>query len=75
MIWAFLAALALLFWLPELIIYMGWTKFWILFTTQALIWSLFAVSFNLLMGYAGMISFGQARPRTSVSAATPPGCC
>ncbi len=60
MIWAFLAALALLFWLPELILYMGWAKFWIQFTTQVFIWSLFAVSFNLLMGYAGMVSFGQA---------------
>src|SRR6266496_6135194 len=28
--------------------------------TQVFIWSLFAVSFNLLMGYAGMVSFGQA---------------
>ena len=37
MIWAFLAALALLFWLPELILYMGWAKFWIVFTTQAFI--------------------------------------
>jgi branched-chain amino acid transport system permease protein len=60
MIWAFLAALALLFWLPELVLSMGWAKFWIQFATQVLIWSLFAVSFNLLMGYAGMVSFGQA---------------
>ena len=60
MIWVFLAALVLLFWLPELILSMGWAKFWIQFMTQVLIWSLFAMSFNLLMGYAGMISFGQA---------------
>ena len=60
MIWAFLAALVLLFWVPELILYMGWAKFWIQFTTQVFIWSLFGVSFNLLMGYTGMISFGQA---------------
>jgi branched-chain amino acid transport system permease protein len=60
MIWAFVAALVLLFWLPELVLYMGWAKFWIQFTTQVFIWSLFAVSFNLLMGYAGMVSFGQA---------------
>lgn len=60
MSWAFLAALVLLFWLPELILYMGWTKFWIQFTTQFFIWSLFGAAFNLLMGYAGMISFGQA---------------
>lgn len=60
MILAFLAALVLLFWVPELILYMGWAKFWIQFTTQVFIWSLFGVSFNLLMGYTGMISFGQA---------------
>jgi branched-chain amino acid transport system permease protein len=60
MLWAFVAALVLLFWLPELILGMGWAKFWIQFTTQVLIWSLFAVSFNLLMGYTGMVSFGQA---------------
>jgi branched-chain amino acid transport system permease protein len=60
MIWAFLGALVLLFWVPEFILYMGWAKFWILFTTQAFIWSLFAVAFNVLMGYAGMVSFGQA---------------
>lgn len=60
MLWAFVAALALLFWLPELILGMGWAKFWIQFTTQVFIWSLFAVSFNLLMGYTGMVSFGQA---------------
>lgn len=60
MIWAFLAALGLLFWLPEFILAMGWAKFWIQFATQVFIWSLFAVSFNLLMGYAGMVSFGQA---------------
>jgi branched-chain amino acid transport system permease protein len=58
--WAFLAALVLLFWLPELVLHMGWAKFWIQFTTQVFIWSLFAVSFNLLMGYTGMVSFGQA---------------
>jgi branched-chain amino acid transport system permease protein len=60
MIWAFLAALVLLFWVPELILHMGWAKFWIVFMTQVFIWSLFAVSFNVLMGYAGMVSFGQA---------------
>lgn len=60
MVWAFLAALVLLFWLPELVLHMGWARFWIQFTTQVFIWSLFALSFNLLMGYTGMISFGQA---------------
>ena len=60
MLWAFVAALALLFWLPELVLGMGWAKFWIQFATQVFIWSLFAVSFNLLMGYTGMVSFGQA---------------
>ena len=60
MVWAFLIALLGLFWVPELILYMEWADFWIIFLTEVFIWSLFAVAFNLLMGYAGMISFGQA---------------
>jgi branched-chain amino acid transport system permease protein len=59
-IWVFVAALVLFFWIPDLILYMEWADFWILFLTQVLIWSLFAVAFNLLMGYTGLISFGQA---------------
>jgi len=59
-LWSFLAALVLLFWVPEFIIYMEWADFWIIFLTEAFIWSLFAVAFNLLMGYGGLISFGQA---------------
>src|SRR5262245_17524262 len=39
---------------------MGGSKFWIVLATQFFIWSLFAMSFNLLLGYTGMVSFGQA---------------
>jgi branched-chain amino acid transport system permease protein len=59
-VWIFVAALVLFFWVPDLILYMEWADFWILFLTQVFIWSLFAVAFNLLMGYTGLISFGQA---------------
>ena len=59
-VWLFVAALALFFWVPEIVLTMGWAEFWILFFTEAFIWSLFAVAFNLLMGYTGLISFGQA---------------
>jgi branched-chain amino acid transport system permease protein len=59
-IWIFAAALVLFFWVPEVILAMGWTDFWILFLTEVFIWALFAVAFNLLMGYTGLISFGQA---------------
>ena len=59
-LWGFLVALVVFFWTPELIIYMEWADFWIIFLTEAFIWSLFAVAFNLLMGYGGLISFGQA---------------
>jgi branched-chain amino acid transport system permease protein len=59
-IWIFVTALVVFFWVPELILTMGWTEFWILFLTEVFIWSLFAVAFNLLMGYTGLISFGQA---------------
>jgi branched-chain amino acid transport system permease protein len=58
--WVFVVALVLGFWIPDLILYMGWAKYWISFLTEVFIWALFAVAFNLLMGYTGMISFGQA---------------
>lgn len=60
MLWSFLVVMGLMFWVPELIIYMEWANFWIIFLTEVFIWSLFAVAFNLLMGYGGLISFGQA---------------
>jgi branched-chain amino acid transport system permease protein len=59
-VWIFVAALVGFFWVPELVLAMGWAEFWILFLTETFIWSLFAVAFNLLMGYTGLISFGQA---------------
>jgi branched-chain amino acid transport system permease protein len=59
-IWIFVVALVAFFWAPDLILTMGWADFWILFLTEVFIWALFAVAFNLLMGYAGLISFGQA---------------
>jgi len=34
--------------------------FWINITAEILIWSLFAASVNLLLGYTGLLSFGQA---------------
>lgn len=34
--------------------------FWIDILTEILIWSLFAASINLLFGYTGLLSFGQA---------------
>jgi branched-chain amino acid transport system permease protein len=59
-LWFFLAALLLLFFIPDVILYMEWSDFWIVFLTEVFIWALFAVAFNLLMGYTGLISFGQA---------------
>lgn len=57
---ALMAALVALFWFPEWVTYMEWTDFWVIFLTEVIIWSMFAVAFNLLMGYTGMVSFGQA---------------
>jgi branched-chain amino acid transport system permease protein len=34
--------------------------FWVSVITETLIWSLFAASVNLLFGYVGLLSFGQA---------------
>lgn len=35
-------------------------KFWVSLVAEILIWSLFAASVNLLFGYVGLLSFGQA---------------
>ncbi|MDC7787558.1 branched-chain amino acid ABC transporter permease [Rhodoplanes sp. TEM] len=49
------ALLAVPFVLPEL----GY-GFWVNIVTEILIWSLLAASVNLLFGYVGLLSFGQA---------------
>lgn len=36
------------------------SPFWLSITSEILIWSLFAASVNLLFGYVGLLSFGQA---------------
>jgi len=36
------------------------SSFWVSIITEILIWSLFAASVNLLFGYVGLLSFGQA---------------
>jgi branched-chain amino acid transport system permease protein len=35
-------------------------EFWVSVLTEMLIWALFAASVNLLLGYVGLLSFGQA---------------
>jgi branched-chain amino acid transport system permease protein len=59
-IWIFVVVFLLLFWGPEFILKMQWPEYWITFLTEVFMWSLFAVAFNVLMGYTGMVSFGQA---------------
>lgn len=59
-VWMFLAVLLLLFWVPEFILTMHWAAYWISFLTEVFIWAMFGVAFNLLMGFTGMVSFGQA---------------
>jgi len=58
-----LVLLALFATLP-LLLSLVWTEddsfFWIVFTTKVLILGLFGLSFDLVWGYAGMLSFGQA---------------
>ena len=53
---AFAAFLIAVPWLiPALI-----SNFWVSVIAEILIWSLFAASVNLLFGYVGLLSFGQA---------------
>lgn len=44
---------------PWLFEFLG-VDFWIAIISEILIWSLFAASVNLLFGYTGLLSFGQA---------------
>ena len=53
------AALAFLIAVPWLIPVLA-DHFWVSVMTEILIWSLFAASVNLLFGYVGLLSFGQA---------------
>src|SRR6201987_2366245 len=50
---AFLLAVPWL--LPALV-----NEFWVIVVAEILIWSLLAASVNLLFGYVGLLSFGQA---------------
>jgi branched-chain amino acid transport system permease protein len=36
------------------------SNYWVFLFTEVLILALFATSFNLLLGYTGLVSFGQA---------------
>lgn len=59
-----LIALALLAFIPQLLALAGLPgrqgAFWLSLLTQMLIWGLFALSYDLLFGYAGLLSLGQA---------------
>jgi len=70
--WLFVAVLVLLFWVPDAILYMGWASFGLPCWLRCLS-GVVRRAFNLLMGYTGMISFGQAAYLALV--ATPLGCC
>ncbi|MFD1703095.1 branched-chain amino acid ABC transporter permease [Methylopila henanensis] len=50
-----LATAAVPFWLPLMV-----EDYWVDIAAEILIWSLFAASVNLLYGYGGLLSFGQA---------------
>ena len=56
--------LLVLFAVLPLLLSLVWTEddsfFWIVFTTKVLILCLFGLSFDLVWGYAGILSFGQA---------------
>jgi branched-chain amino acid transport system permease protein len=39
---------------------LGLSDFWTFIATEVLVFALYAVSFNLLLGYGGMLSFGHA---------------
>ena len=54
-----LVVFALLLAVPYVLPLLG-AKFWVNIVAEIMIWSLFAASVNLLLGYTGLLSFGQA---------------
>src|SRR3989338_5851282 len=54
-----LVAFAFLLAVPYVLPLLG-AKFWVNIVAEIMIWSLFAASVNLLLGYTGLLSFGQA---------------
>ncbi len=58
-IWIGLVGAALLLILPICLQQWG-SEYYIYLASKVIIWSLFAVSFNLVLGYGGMMSFGHA---------------
>ncbi|MBM3407777.1 MAG: branched-chain amino acid ABC transporter permease, partial [Betaproteobacteria bacterium] len=43
-----------------LLLPLGLSDFWLFIAIEVLAFALYAISFNLLMGYGGMLSFGHA---------------
>ena len=56
MLIAFVAFLIAVPWLIPVLL----NKFWVSVIAEIMIWALFAASVNLLFGYVGLLSFGQA---------------
>ena len=56
MLIAFGAFLVAVPWLISVLL----NTFWVSLIAEIMIWSLFAASVNLLFGYVGLLSFGQA---------------
>src|SRR5437764_2298789 len=56
MLIAFVAFLIAVPWLMPVLL----NKFWVSVIAEIMIWALFAASVNLLFGYVGLLSFGQA---------------
>lgn len=52
------ATLAIVGLIGVLPLFMG--RFYVVLVTEMIIWGLFALSFNLIYGYTGMLSFGQS---------------
>lgn len=56
LLWTFIAFMVSVPWLIPLL----FNPFWVSLIAEIMIWSLFAASVNLLFGYVGLLSFGQA---------------
>jgi len=55
-----IAAVGLVLLVLPFILEKGFSTYYLYLTIKAMVWALFAVSFNLALGYGGMMSFGHA---------------
>jgi len=58
--WSWLAITGLVLIVLPFVLEKGFSQYYLYLATKIMVWALFAMSFNLVLGYGGMMSFGHA---------------